>query len=217
MIDLLGEGLRAATAGSTWAAPLVFAAGLATSIGPCVAPRYVAVAALAGHARRPYAAAAAFAAGVVVAYVAIGSALGAIATLTAISPFVDAAMAAAFVAAGVFVLARSPHACANERRGATSGPFLLGVTSSLVVSPCCTPVIGSIAGLVVLGGRTLEGAAFLACFALGHVAPVFAAAFGSRRMIALPALAARTDIAGAGAVVGGTLMLALGAFYGAIA
>ena len=47
-----GDGLHAVAMRSPLAYPLVFAAGAVTSIGPCAAPRYVAVAALVSSARR---------------------------------------------------------------------------------------------------------------------------------------------------------------------
>ena len=223
MTDPLSLGLRAATSDPAWATALLFAAGAASGVGPCLAPRYVAVAALAGGARRPILAAAPFAAGVVVAYVTLGTALGAIAMLTASSTITYAVLAVTLSAAGIAVLVRAPHHCARRRETAgAGGAFLLGVGSSLVVSPCCTPVIGAVAGLTLLGGRAFEGTLLLAGFAAGHVTPVFVAAFAARWTRAIAARcatpwAARFAAARASSVIGGTLLVALGIFYGALA
>jgi cytochrome c-type biogenesis protein len=235
VIDVLGEGLRAVALRSPLAYPLVFAAGVATSAGPCVAPRYVAVAALANGARRPWRTVAAFVAGLVGAYVALGLAAGALGALWSTSSAVYAVLAAGLALGGVVTLLRDTHthgSPADERAracdpghapGATAkaqhsanfgGTFLLGASSAFVVSPCCTPVVAGIAGLTTLGGRTSEGIALLVAFALGHALPLLAAGMLSAR---IAALLARLSATAAPAVVSATLMLALAAYYGVLA
>ncbi|HEY0615159.1 MAG TPA: hypothetical protein VGC96_10980, partial [Candidatus Elarobacter sp.] len=81
MTDLLDGALRAVATRSHAAYPLVFAAGLVTSIGPCAAPRYVAVAALVNAARRPWHIAVPFALGLIGAYVVTGFGAGMLAAL----------------------------------------------------------------------------------------------------------------------------------------
>jgi cytochrome c biogenesis protein CcdA len=88
------------------------------------------------------------------------------------------------------------------------------VSSAFVVSPCCTPVVAGIAGLTALGGRCGEGIALLVAFALGHALPLLAAGALSAR---IAALLARPSASSAPAVVSGTLMLALAAYYGVLA
>jgi cytochrome c-type biogenesis protein len=217
VIDAVGAGLLAVAGGSAWAYPLVFGAGIATSIGPCVAPRYVAVAALAASAKHPRRVLAAFAAGIIAAYVAIGSAAGLTGALRAWSPLVYALLAAALVTAGAYALLRNAepsHAHHVRVPVSVGGTLLLGAASAVVVSPCCTPVVAGIAGLTMVSGRPAEGVALLACFAAGHVVPAILAAASGRRGMAIFARAAGT---GAANVVSGTLMLALGAFYGLLA
>lgn len=234
MTDLLGEGLRAAALRSPLAYPLVFAAGVATSASPCVAPRYVALAALANAARRPWRPIAAFVAGLVGAYAVLGLAAGALGALWSSSAVTYAGLALALAAGGLATLLREDthagegagvhedacaHAGAREttaakRSASLGGTFLLGATSAFVASPCCTPVVAGIAGLTTLGGRTGEGVALLAAFALGHALPLLAAGTLSAR-IAAPL--ARLTASSAPAVVSGTLMLALAAYYGILA
>lgn len=222
MIDPAGAALRAASSGSALAYPLLFAAGAATSIGPCVVPRYLAVAALAHATHRPRQRIAAYVAGIVLAYVLLGVAAGALGALWRTSGPVYAALSLLLAAAGIMTLLHEQHpcgeGCAHRTESAGAGglgaALLLGAASAFVVSPCCTPLIASIAGLTVLGGRAADGAALLASFALGHVAPLLAAgSLGARAA----GIVARATLSQAPAVIAGTLMLALSAYYGLLA
>lgn len=217
MIDPAGDALRAVAGGSAWAYPLLFLTGTLTSIGPCVAPRYVAVAALAGSARRPFVVVSLFALGVVGAYVALGAAAGALGTLIAWSAPLYASLATILIAAGIVMLLRAtPHA--HAERTATrvpvsaGGTLLLGAATTLVVSPCCTPLIAAIAGLTIVSGRPATGASLLATFALGHAVPLLLAAAGARAPFAQ-----RLGASPVPGIVGATLLIALGGFYGALA
>jgi thioredoxin:protein disulfide reductase len=231
VIDLLGESLRAVGTRSALAYPLVLSAGVVTSVGPCAAPRYVAVAALAQATRAPWKIVAAFAAGLVAAYVALGALASAVGTagsalgsLWSASSYVYGALATALLAGGVFTLIRASdpatsrpceHGTASSRGAASAGGvFLLGASSVLVVSPCCTPVVAGIAGLTLATGRAFNGVALLAVFACGHAVPVaFAGALGDRFASVLRRLAASQ----APAIVSGALMIALAAYYGVLA
>lgn len=217
MIDVLGEGLRAAAARSPLAVPLVFGAGLLTSVGPCIAPRYVAVAALAQAARRPWIVVAAFVAGLAAAYVTLGLAAGALGVVWSTSRWVYLALAAILALTGIATLLRDErrhdHAGASRLPGSVGGTFLLGASSAFVVSPCCTPVVAGIAGLTV-GARPLDGALLLLAFACGHAVPLVGAAALGRRV---SALLSRLAASQAPSIVASTLMLALASYYGALA
>ncbi|HWT06236.1 MAG TPA: hypothetical protein VN224_10800, partial [Xanthomonadales bacterium] len=145
MIDAVSAGLHAVATRSPLACPLVFAAGAVTSIGPCAAPRYVALAALVNASRRPSRIVAAFVAGLVGAYVALGAAAGALGALWSASRLVYAALAIALAVAGLATLLRgggASHAHGNVShddagaRTSLGGTFLLGASSAFVVSPC---------------------------------------------------------------------------------
>jgi thiol:disulfide interchange protein DsbD len=231
VIDIVGEGLRAVADRTPVAYPLVFAAGAATSIGPCAAPRYIAVAALVSATRSPAHIVAAFVAGLASAYVLLGTAAGLLGAVWSRSWILYAALACVLGAGGVITLfgGRRPcqpceganaanafeaSACASQGRAGLGGAFLLGAGSALVVSPCCTPVVAGIAGLTAASGHTAAGVLLLATFACGHAIPVVAAgALGSRIASALRRIVASH----APAVVSGTLMIALAAFYGLLA
>lgn len=226
MTDLLGESLRAVGSRSALAYPLVFGAGIVTSVGPCAAPRYVAVAALAHAARAPWKIVLAFAAGLVGAYVGLGAAAGAVGALWSASRAVYGALAFALLAGGIVTLLRAALGgdavgCSGDgaQRGSqgtvsAGGALLLGASSVLVVSPCCTPIVAGIAGLTIATSRTLDGVTLLAAFACGHVVPVaLAGALGGRFAVSVRRLAASQ----APTIVSGSLMLALAAYYGALA
>jgi cytochrome c-type biogenesis protein len=223
VIDVVSEGLRAVATRSPLAAPLVFAAGVATSAGPCVAPRYVAVTALAQSARRPWSVIVTFVSGIAAAYVVLGLVTGAVGALWMRSAPLYGLLGAALAAGGLVTLLRadgSPcreHAHARVVRGrgrSAGGVFLLGATSALVVSPCCTPVVAAIAGITTTGTRPLEGVMLLLAFALGHALPLAGAGVLGRR---IGDFFSRIAASQAPAIVSGSLMLALGAYYGALA
>jgi cytochrome c biogenesis protein CcdA len=224
VIDLLGEGLRAVATRSGIAYPMVFAAGAVTGVGPCAAPRFVAVAALAGAARRPWGVVAMFGAGVAGAYVVLGFAAATLGTLWSASPAIYLALAVALAASAVATLLRggprahascaAPRSAAVPVRASFGGVFLLGASSAFVVAPCCTPVLAAIAGLTVASGRVADGAALLAAFGCGHALPVLlTGAIGARLAAAL----GRFSACGARATVAGGLMLALAVYYGVLA
>ncbi len=197
-------------------APLAAAlAGAATSIGPCVAPRYLALAAMIGN-RRPYVTVVAFTAGIVVATVVLGAGAGLAAALIANVTLIDALVAATLIAFGLVTLVREPQHCTHHAPAAprASGAFALGAASALVVSPCCTPLIVAFAGLGAFEREPLVAALALAAFALGHAAPlVLAGAAGTAFARPIRAFAATA----APAVVSGSLTIALGCYYGLLA
>ncbi|MDQ6942757.1 MAG: sulfite exporter TauE/SafE family protein [Candidatus Eremiobacteraeota bacterium] len=222
MIDAVSAGLHAVATRSPLAYPLVFAAGAVTSIGPCAAPRYVALAALVNASRRPARIIAAFVAGLVGAYVVLGVAAGAVGALWSASRLVYAGLAMVLAVAGVVTLLRGGTSHVHEStrvhhagaRASLGGTFLLGASSAFVVSPCCTPVVAGIAGLTTASGHTGEGVALLAAFAFGHALPIVSAgALGTRVARGLRHVAESH----APAVAAGTLMLALAAYYGVLA
>ena len=187
--------------------------GLVTSVGPCAAPRYLAVAAsvrgasVAERARKI----AAFCSGTIAGYGLLACGGRAAGLVLRHSSALYATFAAALtVSACVSLLRAHRHACAHQRASRSSGALtLLGFSSSLVVSPCCTPVVLAF-GAFAAAGSALDSCAGVAAFALGHLAPL---------ALALP----RAPFSGsiewqrASATIGSAVTLALGAFYGVLA
>jgi cytochrome c-type biogenesis protein len=218
MTDPIAAAIAAAAAQSAWAPALAFAAGVATSLGPCVAPRFVAVAALASAGRARWKSIAAFAGGLCVSYVALGVASGLLSRVAALSVHLYAALALVLLAAGSYTLLREPtlHPCDGTKaaNGSLGGAFLLGTSSALVTSPCCTPVIVILGSLAAARSSAPYGAALIAAYALGHALPLAGAGFGWN------AIGVRLNAeswSGALQTVTGALMLALAAYYGVLA
>jgi cytochrome c biogenesis protein CcdA len=216
MIDPVALSIDAIARGDAGRLPLVALAGAVTSLGPCVAPRYVAIAALLGERRRALTIAA-FVAGMVTAYTALGFGADLLAQVSGHASALYVVLAVALAAGGIVTLCRGSscdhaHRTIGECRAPhrLSAVFSLGAASALVVSPCCTPILAAVVGMSV-DANPATRAELLAAFALGHAAPLFAVG-------TLGSLGARTfrtwNASPAPAVVSGALMIALGAYYG---
>jgi cytochrome c biogenesis protein CcdA len=190
-------------------------AGVVTSIGPCAAPRAIAVAALAQRSSRPWLTAAIFVVGTIAGYVAIGFGSGLLASARRWSGAIDTLLAVALATAGIATLLRDPSDRCTHRTSPPGGRVAcLGAASALVVSPCCTPILAAIAGSAALVARPADTALLLAAFAAGHVLPLGAlAALGLQTTRWGPLRNARY----ADAVISGSLMVALACFYGILA
>ena len=229
MMDATAAATLALTAPSPAAVGLLFVAGTITSVGPCVAPRYVAIAAIVNGYPRPIVPTVAFVGGLVSAFMALGFGAGVVGNLGNSSSLVYALLALGLIAAGCVTLVRAvPQRCAagcdaghhhaaaqkTAQHRSLGAVYLLGATSALVVSPCCTPVLGAIVATSTAIGKPVAGMLLLASFALGHALPLFFAgsvASGLRRVVRwrIPEQVP--------AIIGGVLMLTLGAYYGALA
>ena len=216
MNDPITLSVDAIVRGDATRLPIVALAGAVTSLGPCVAPRYIALAALLGEKRRTLTILT-FVGGMLVAYSTLGFGIGILGQLAGHASVLYLVLATALACAGIATLIRNPRCDHTHPERATAQPrrlsavFSLGAASAFVVSPCCTPVVAAVLGMTALDGNPVSRGALLGAFALGHAAPLLAA--GS-----LGTLCARTfrtwNAAPAPAIVSGTLMLALGAYYG---
>lgn len=221
-MDLAALGEAALTRHDAWAPLLVFSAGVLSSVGPCVAPRFVAVSAIAGASARPALVVAAFIGGLVAAYAAIGAALVAIADVVEIAAWVYGAVAIALVVGGLWTVARA-HAHTDTCEHAPQAPpgrttlartALLGASFAFVVSPCCTPIVLAVVAATTTWGGPLHGAELLAFFGLGHSLPLVVSGVAGAR---IAAWAARRRLDQAVAIASGTMMFALGLYYAALA
>jgi cytochrome c-type biogenesis protein len=218
VIDPIGSAITAAALQSPWAPPLAFAAGVATSVGPCVAPRFVAVAALASSSGvTRWKVIAAFAAGLCASYVALGVASGFAGRIAAISDHVYALLALVLLAFGLKTLwSEPPQSCSHvdPKPRSLGGACLLGMSFALVASPCCAPVIVVLGSLAASGPSAAFGAALIGSYAIGHALPLAGAGFGWQW------IGTRLDVRTLGTAmqtVGGALMIALAGYYGALA
>ena len=219
MFDPFSQALRAVAAGSGYAFPLVFLAGAVSSIGPCVAPRFIAVAGLASHQERDRAAISvcSFVAGLMAVYGSFGAAASLLGRVAHISTEVYVFVALTLAAGGIVSLWNDPrhtHCTARFSARSWGAAFFLGVSFALVLSPCCTPLVLGILAYTSAAGDPLYGSALLACFALGHALPVFAVATGAR---GVGVILERLVVRQAASVLSAAMMLALAAYYGVLA
>ncbi len=221
MFDPLNGALRAASVHSAWAIPIVFATGALSSVGPCVAPRFIAAAGLTGgRARRESSIVMlSFISGLVVAYAGFGAAASLVGKAAQFSTYIYYALATALAFAGGAALwgTAETHRCIHFKVRRSTGigaSFLLGASFALVVSPCCTPVVIAILAYTSASGDALYGSTLLAVFAVGHALPLLGVGFGVQQLgelLAGPRLRAAASTASA------TLMLSLAAYYAVLA
>jgi cytochrome c-type biogenesis protein len=217
-MDPLAAVASAVAHGSPAAIGSIFLAGVVSSIGPCVAPRYLAITGFASGSGRPTRVAAAFVGGLIGAYMVIGYTAGWLGSMRGLASIVDAGMACTLAVTGAIMIWRAEtdaHAhCSPTAHDVPLGaPLLLGAASALVVSPCCTPMLAAIVATASELGRPLAGAAILACFAAGHAVPLFLAGSPLKLIARLRPSGIAAQVP---AIVGGALLLCLGAFYGAL-
>ena len=214
-MDTFQGMLLHASARDGWAYILALAAGFTTSLGPCVTPRYFALLALTsvGSRAAAFVRVASFMLGTAIGFLVIASAGSFIVRVVNASATAYWMMSVVLIGCGLWMLVRGDvHRCSQDLDGAPGAPFLLGLASSAVVSPCCTPVLVALGALVNSTGSVYFLAALVAAFASGHLAPAVIATFCARWIAALAnryAQVVRT--------VNAALLIALGAYYGLLA
>lgn len=150
-------------------------AGLASSVGPCAAPRYLMLASYAtsGRGSQVWLRSGALSMGILAAYSLFVFAGSLAAQLAAGSRIVYWILGGfLFLGAVRMLIGDAAHERCRIDLARPSAAFLFGATSSIVMAPCCAPVLLAIGGLAA-GGRSLASIGMLAgAFAIGHLAPV---------------------------------------------
>jgi cytochrome c biogenesis protein CcdA len=216
-MDVVSAALRSAGNGSAAGPALAFAAGAASSFGPCIGPRLLTLAALCSRHRgaQRWMVAGVFTTGICAGYAIVGTIAGAAGVASAFSPAIYRTMAIVAVAGGVWTIVRSESTCCERKQRVEGGiGFFAGLVSASVTSPCCGPIGAALAGIAAASSGPRYAAAILCAFALGHVLPLAAVAAGSPR---LRGALARAAASGAGATISGALMVAAGAYYAVLA
>ena len=220
MFDPFSDALRAAATRSEYACPLVFATGAATSLGPCVAPRFVAIAGIVSRTSRREGAllTGAFICGLVSTYAVFGGVASLLSHVTHFSNLVYMVVAAVLAIGGVVTVWRNLSTCEHAKQAirlrSAGAVFVLGCSFALVVSPCCTPLVVAIIAYGSASGDPLYASALLSCFALGHAVPVLLAGAGAN---GVATLLRRLAVQEAAATVSAALMLGLAAYYAVLA
>jgi cytochrome c-type biogenesis protein len=202
--------------GSPWAWAVVFGAGVVSSLGPCASPRVVALSALVLRSHRPVLVGSTFVLSLVSTYAGFGLAGTTVAELVRSASWVYGFIALAALVGGLVTLTGFSgghgHAEAGEagQANAFSVAVLSGIGFALMVSPCCTPIVGVIIGYTTVRGNAATGAGMLAVFGLGHAAPLLPVIAGGRSSASWLSGSRWMDLAQVGA---GTCMIALGGYY----
>jgi cytochrome c biogenesis protein CcdA len=196
--------------------------GFLSGLGPCAAPRLLA---LTGFTHRENAKNAAlltgaFILGTAAVYAAIGYASSIAARLLDISPYLYAAVAVALGIAGIKALMHDNHTCgdAHERSSPPSigSAFLFGGASASVASPCCTPLLFAMLASASQTDRPQTTVLLLASFAIGSTVPSVALAAFASRVMSQWKDGLHTHARSFGVVHAG-LLLGIGAYYGILA
>ena len=218
-MDIVDLAFDAAAARSSLAPLAAFAAGAATAIGPCVAPRFIAAISLTADAsgRKKSIRIASFATGLIVVSVAVTISASTLLQLTRNSALIYGALALGLGVSAWRTL-RAPAACNGHRAApgprSVGGAFLLGASFGTIVSPCCTPVFVALAAATMSLNNFAYRTMLLFAFAVGHAAPVAAIALGGERIgtvFQVDALKVPLQ------VISGALLLALAAYYAVLA
>lgn len=190
------------------ALPLVFLAGVLTSLTPCIYPMIPITAAIvggqtAGESRaaarwRPLLLSLTYAVGLAVVYSALGLFAGLTGTLfgtISTNPWLYFAMANLLVIAGLAMLDVIPvrlpsslvaRASTAGTGGRFTGAFVMGAMSGLVAAPCSAPVMAAVLTWVTTTQSAWLGFAYLFAFSLGMCALLVAVGASSGALSRLP-------------------------------
>ena len=189
------------------AVPLLFLAGVLTSLTPCIYPMIPITAAIVGgHSTgdvrparwRPLALSLAYAFGLAIVYSALGLFAGLTGTLfgtVSTNPWLYFAMANLLVLAALAMLDVFPmqvpgpllqRASSAGVGGRVSGALIMGAMSGLVAAPCSAPVMGAVLTWVTTTKSAWLGFAYLFAFSLGMCALLVVVGVSSGALSRLP-------------------------------
>lgn len=218
-VDIIHAALMD-VAGRSLAGPAVCAgAGLVGSLGPCAAPRMIAAAGIGSDrtpVRRRCRLMASLIAGICCGYVTLGLAATVLLRMMQMVGILYVAMCVVLLFVGIKSIVASDGVTSGSGcchgRGANGASFFAGMSFALVVSPCCTPIVAGIAAFAQANGDWIYSGLCMACFALGHSAPLAIVGFASltlrERML---------RYAPAVGVINGALLLGLAGYYAVLA
>ena len=210
------------------ALPLLFGAGLATSLTPCVYPMIPITAGVLGGAGsagvsrgRAVRLSLVYALGLALIYSSLGLLAGLTGTLfgaVSSSPWALLLMGNLLLVFGLALLdvftvnapARLSGWAAGVVGGSYRGAFLLGATSGLVAAPCTAPAFAAVLTFVAATGSGWRGFLYLLVFSLGLTALLVAVGISSALLAALPRPGAWTRWIRRGA---GVLLLLMAEYY----
>ena len=203
--SLLAEGLDVALRDRPLVAvPLLFAAGVATSLTPCIYPMIPITAGMLGGAAaggqsrgRTVALTAAYVSGLALVYALLGllaGLTGSIFGAVSSNPWAYFAMANLLLVAGLVMLDLAPLTVPGgivswaSRLGGRSpgGAFTMGAVSGLVAAPCGAPAFAAVLTFVAATRSAVLGLVYLLAFSLGLTALLAGVGLVSGMVTALP-------------------------------
>jgi len=189
------------------ALPLVFLAGVLTSLTPCIYPMIPITAAIVGGTAtgeerpprwRPVLLSLTYALGLALVYAALGLFAGLTGTMfgaVSTNPWLYFAMANLLVLAALAMLDVLPvrlpswlvtRAATAGTGGRFSGAFVMGAMSGLVAAPCSAPVMAAVLTWVTTTGSAWLGFLYLFAFSLGMCALLVAVGVSAGTLGRLP-------------------------------
>jgi cytochrome c-type biogenesis protein len=186
------------------ALPVLFAAGLATSLTPCIYPMIPITAGILGGAgagtgsrRRTAVLTTAYVTGLALVYALLGLLAGLTGSLfgsVSSSPWAYGLMANVLLVAGLVMLDLVPIAAprrvtawaARLRGGSAAGAFGMGAVSGLVAAPCGAPAFAAVLTFVASSRSAALGFVYLLTFSLGLTALLVVVGLSSGALAALP-------------------------------
>ena len=210
------------------ALPLLFGAGLATSLTPCIYPMIPITAGILGGAgatsrsrNRTVLMTLAYVTGLAVVYSLLGLVAGLTGTLfgaVSSSPWAYFAMANLLLLAALAMLDVVPVAAprravdwaARLSGGSTAGVFAMGAASGLVAAPCGAPAFAAVLTFVATTGSAVLGMLYLLTFSLGLTAVLVGVGLFSGTLASLPRAGRWTAWVNR---AGGVLMLGMAEYY----
>jgi cytochrome c-type biogenesis protein len=210
------------------AVPILFAAGLATSLTPCVYPMIPLTAGILGGAgasgisrRRTAVITVAYVGGLALVYALLGLLAGLTGSLfgaIASSPWAyfltgNLLLVLGLALLDVFTVNAPERAAAWAGRLGAASPgaaFVMGAASGLVAAPCGAPAFAAVLTFVASTGSATLGFIYLFVFSLGLTALLVAVGLSSGLLAALPAAGRWTVWVKRG---GGVLLLLMAEYY----
>jgi cytochrome c-type biogenesis protein len=210
------------------ALPLLFGAGLATSLTPCIYPMIPITAGILGGAgatgrsrNRSVLMTLAYVSGLAAVYSLLGLLAGLTGTLfgaVSSNPWAYFAMANLLLLAALAMLDVVPVAAprravewaARLSGGSAAGVFVMGAASGLVAAPCGAPAFAAVLTFVATTGSAVLGMLYLLVFSLGLTAVLVGVGLFSGTLASLPSAGRWTAWVKR---TGGVLMLGMAEYY----
>lgn len=187
MINQWLESLSALITQSVWLAPvLALLAGVLTSVTPCALSSVPLVIGYVGgtanrDSRKAFRLSLTFAAGMAITFTALGTAASLMGKLMGTSSrfwYIALGVLMVLMALqtwGIYDFIPSTYLTSKNKRKGYVGALIAGVLGGVFSSPCATPVLVVLLGVVARGGNVAWGVLLLLLYSIGHSVLVLAA------------------------------------------